>query len=148
MRSLTLPLALLLVFAAASSADDPAAVVKYRQSTMKSLGAHMAAMSLVVKKKVTNRTQLAAHAEAIRALAGGIPALFPPGTDPAHVPTSALPAVWQKSGEFAAAARTLEQESAKLAAAAKDARAFDAQFEHVGAACNGCHKQFRKRDAE
>ena len=142
--------ALLLFAAAAVSADDAPSIVKYRQSVMKSMGAHMSAMSLVVKKKVTRRTQLAAHAEAIRALCGELPALFPAGTDAAKVSTAALPAVWNQPQNFVAAARTLERESARLAELARkgDARGFDAQFEKVGAACNSCHKTFRERESE
>lgn len=129
---------------------DPSAMVKYRQSVMKSMGAHMAAMSLVVKKEVSSRAQLPAHADAIRGVSDGLAAFFPPGTDPSRVTTAALPAIWQRSAEFNAAAQKLQRESVKLAAIAKsgDARAFDAQFERVGAACNECHKQFRKRDSD
>ncbi|MFL6246083.1 MAG: c-type cytochrome [Thermoanaerobaculia bacterium] len=124
--------------------------MKYRQTVMKAMGAHMSAMSLVVKKKVTRRTQLAAHAEAIRALSGDLPALFPAGTGAAKVKTAALPAVWSQPQNFVAAARTLERESAKLAELARkgDARGFDAQFEKVGAACNACHKAFRQKESE
>lgn len=136
----------LLVFAA--TADDPSSLVKYRQSVMKSMGAHMSAMSLVVKKQVSSRAQLAAHADAIRGVSEGLAAFFPPGTDPNRVTTAALPAIWQRSADFAAAAQKLQREAAKLAAIAKsgDAPGFDAQFQRVNAACNQCHEQFRKRD--
>ncbi|HWW62661.1 MAG TPA: cytochrome c [Thermoanaerobaculia bacterium] len=138
------------LLATSASADDASSLVKYRQSVMKSMGAHMSAMSLVVKKQVSSRAQLAAHAEAIRGVSDGLAAFFPAGTDPSRVTTAALPAIWQRSAEFSAAAQKLQREAAKLAAFAKsgDARGFDAQFERVGAACNECHKQFRKRDSD
>jgi cytochrome c556 len=144
-----LPVALLLA-TAARSADDAPSLVKYRQSVMKSIGAHMSAMSLVVKKKVTRRSDLAAHAEAIHALSGGIPALFPKGTDAAEVATAALPAVWREPEKFAAHARALERESARLAGLARksDAAGFDAQFAKVGDTCNACHKTFRERQSD
>lgn len=145
-------LALLMIAtaAAAAAADDPSSLVKYRQSVMKSMGAHMTAMALVVKKQVTSRAQLAAHAEAVRAVSDGLAAFFPAGTDPDRVTTAALPAIWQRWSEFAAAAQKLQRESVKLAAVAKwaDARAFAAQFERVGAACSECHEQFRRRDTD
>ena len=139
-----------LLLAATSSADDAPSLVKYRQSVMKSIGAHMSAMSLVVKKKVSQRGQLAAHAEAIHALAGGIPSLFPAGTGPDKVKTEALPSVWRQPQNFRTAAQTLERETATLVALARgnDAKNFDAQFAKVGAVCNDCHKTFRKRDTE
>ena len=96
------------------------------------------------------RADVGNAAEAIRGVSDGLAAFFPPGTDPNHVTTAALPAIWQRSAEFAAAAQKLQREAAKLAAIAKssDTRAFDAQFERVGAVCNECHKQFRKRDSD
>jgi cytochrome c556 len=145
-----LALALFLVASAARSADDPVSLVKYRQSVMKSLGAHMSSMSLVVKKKVSRRTQLAAHAEAIRGLCADIPALFPAGTSTDKVPTAALPAVWKQPQKFAASSQSLERESAKLVALARkgDVRGFDAQFEKVSATCNACHETFRQRESD
>lgn len=147
-----LRLALLVVFlaTAARSADDAPSLVKYRQSCMKSMTAHMSAVSLVVKKKVTRRTDLAAHAEAIHALSADLPGLFPKGTDPSKVTTAALPAVWSQAEKFAAAARTLERESGRFAELARkgDASGFDAQFANVSDACNACHKTFRERQSE
>ena len=149
---MTLRLSLLafLLATAAHSADDAPSLVKYRQTVMKSIGAHMTAMSLVVKKRVTRRTQLAAHAESIHALSGDIATLFPQGTDSTKVATAALPAVWSQPDKFAAAAKALERESAKLAEVARgtDAAAFDVQFTKVSDACNSCHKTFRERESE
>ncbi|MCU1245936.1 MAG: cytochrome, partial [Acidobacteria bacterium] len=141
-------LALLLFSTAATAADAPEAVVKYRQSVMRALGAHMSAVSLVVKKKVSNRSQLAAHAEAIRALAGGIPDLFPAGTGPDKVQTDAKPELWQHLGELKHDSSALELESAKLVVAARrgEVKAFDAQYERVGQACAECHNAYRVKD--
>jgi cytochrome c556 len=138
------------LLASSSAADDPASLVKYRQSVMKAMGAHMTAMSLIVKKQVAGRGRLAAHAAAVRGTSEGLADLFPPGTGSDRVRTAATEAVWKQRSEFAAAAQKLQRESAKLVAAAKagDARAFDAQFESVGAACSECHKRFRARDSQ
>ena len=127
------------------AADAPEAVVKYRQATMKSMGAHMSAMSVVVKGQVSNRAQLAVHAEAIHGVSAGLADLFPRLE---KVKTAAKPAIWSDPKEFHAAADGLQHESAKLAelAAKKDWKAFDVQFARVTEACDRCHDRFRVRD--
>jgi cytochrome c556 len=140
----------LLIAIPAAAADRPADVVKYRQSVMKAMGAHMTAMSLVVKKQVSDRTQLAAHAAAIRDLSGGLPRFFPRGTGSDRTKTAAKNEIWQHFAEFEAASRKLQRESNTLAEAAKrgDAKAFDAQFENVANACAACHRDFRVKDSD
>lgn len=130
------------------AADQPEAAIKYRSLVMKAMGAHMNAMSMVVKKQVSDRSRLAVDAEALRGLAAGLPALFPKGTGPDVARTAAKPDVWQRWPEFNAASKRLESETARLLqlARGKDAAAFDKQFEAVNAACNECHQQFRVRD--
>ncbi|HKO58452.1 MAG TPA: cytochrome c [Thermoanaerobaculia bacterium] len=143
-----LPLLLLLLALPLLAADQPEATIKYRSIVMKAMGAHMNAMSMVVKKQMSDRSRLPVDAEALRGLAGGLPLLFPKGTGPEVARTAAKPDVWQREAEFRAAAARLERETLRLAqlARGKDVRAFDAQFEAVNAACNECHQQFRVRD--
>jgi len=143
-------LATLLLAATALAAGKPADSVKYRQSVMKAMGAHMTALSMIAKGQVADRGQFTAHAEAIHALSGEIPNLFPAGSGPDKVKTSAKSDVWQRAADFKAAAAKLESESAKLVAAAKhnDAAARNTQFAATGEQCNGCHKVFRVRDTE
>jgi cytochrome c556 len=140
---LVLPLALLFL-----AADSPQATVKYRQASMKSMGAHMSAMSLVVKHQIASRADLAAHAEAIHGVSRGLGELFPAGSSPDKVKSDAKPAIWQQLPEFKRDAARLERESAKLAELAKknDAKAFDDQFKVVAEACDICHDSFRVRD--
>ena len=144
MKKLLIPLVALLFLAA----DNPQAIVKYRQATMKSMGAHMSAMSLVVKHQISSRADLAAHAEAIHGVSRSLVALFPAGTGPDKVKSDAKPAIWQQMPEFRRDAERLERDSAKLAELAKkgDAKAFDEQFKVVGETCNDCHDSFRVRD--
>jgi cytochrome c556 len=143
-------LLLLLVLTHQVNADDPAAVVKYRQATMKALGAHMSAMSLVVKKQISDRRQLAVHAESVRAISEGLASLFPAGTGPDKVSTATMMAAWRETQAFRASALKLQTEATKLATIAKkgDAKSFDAEFAQVSAACNECHKKFRTRDSD
>jgi len=134
----------------AVAADKPVDLVRYRQSVMKAMGSHMNATSLIVKKLVSDRTRLAGHADALRELSTGLAALFPAGSGPDKVKTGAMTAIWQKLPEFRVAAEELHGEATKLAEISKhgDAKAFDAQFVRVGAACNSCHDRFRIQDSD
>src|SRR5438477_2990337 len=85
--------ALALLALVAVAADKPPDIVKYRQSVMKAMGAHMAAMQLVVRKQVSERAQLPAHANAVRDLSIGLTALFPRDSAPERVKTAAKPDV-------------------------------------------------------
>ena len=139
-----IPIAALLFLAA----DSPQSIVKYRQASMKAMGAHMSAMSLVVKHQIASRADLAAHAEAVHGVSKSIAGLFPAGSGPDKVKSDAKAAIWQQLPEFKAEAQELERASAKLAELAKkgDAKAFDAQFKVVGETCNDCHQSFRVQD--
>jgi len=130
--------------------DQPSDIVKYRQSVMKAMAAHMTSMSLVVKKQVSDRSHLAAHAAAVRDLSGGLPKFFPRGTGSDKTKTAAKNEVWQRFAEFEAASLKLQRESEVLAEAAKrgDGKAFDAQFENVANTCAGCHRTFRVKDTD
>jgi cytochrome c556 len=61
--------------------------------------------------------------------------------------SAALPAVWEKQGEFKQAAERLESEAAKLAQVSKsgDEGAVKAQIGAVGKSCGGCHENFRQK---
>ena len=67
-----------------------------------------------------------------------VPSLFPPGSRDGH--SEATPAVWERWPEFVAAARALEGEAEKLAAAARSGHeaAIPAQFRATTRACIGC----------
>ena len=140
----------LLIAVHALAADQASDVVKYRQSVMKAMGAHMTAMSLVAKKQIGDRSQLAAHATALRDLSGGLSKFFPHGTGSDKTKTAAKSEVWQRFPEFEAGFAKLQRESSSLAEAAKrgDVKAFDAQFENVANACAACHRTFRVKDTD
>jgi cytochrome c556 len=61
--------------------------------------------------------------------------------------SAALPAIWEKPGEFKQAAERLENEAAKLAAVSKsgDEAAVKAQIGALVKACGGCHESFREK---
>ncbi len=144
MRRILFPL--LALFLAA--ADSPQAVVKYRQASMKAMGGHMNAMSLVVKHQISTRADLETHAEAVHGVSRTLVGLFPVGTGPDQIRTEAKAVIWQQLPEFKRSAETLERESAKLEALAKkgDASGFDQQFKVVSDTCSSCHDSFRVHD--
>ena len=130
----------------ALGADQAADIVKYRQTVMKAMGAHMKAVSMIATKQIGNRSQLAGHAAAVRSLAAGLTAFFPKSTSPDKIYSESRPAIWQHWSDFEAAAKTLERDSANLVAAAKgkDEHALAAAVDTTNKACGGCHKQFRE----
>jgi cytochrome c556 len=70
---------------------------------------------------------------------------FPKGSGPEAGKTRALPAIWAKPEEFAAAMKMFEERAPKLVAAvqSKDVSAINAAFREVGGSCKNCHDQFR-----
>ena len=69
---------------------------------------------------------------------------FGPGTDVGD--TRAKPVVWSDNAKFTAAATRMQDEMAKLNAAAKSGNLdqIKAAFGPVGNACKACHDDFRK----
>jgi cytochrome c556 len=70
---------------------------------------------------------------------------FPKGSGPEAGKTRALPEIWSKPDEFAAAAKKFEGAAPALLAAAqaKDVDAVNKAFREVGGACKNCHDNFR-----
>ncbi len=96
------------------------------------------------KLKAGNIEAIAVNAETMALNARHIPLLFPQGslTDQ----SKAKPEIWQRWGEFEAAAKNMESWALKLrdAAAAKDAQAVETiAKEFGGQACGTCHRPFR-----
>jgi cytochrome c556 len=143
-------LLVLLIAIPALAADQPSDVVKYRQSVMKAMAAHMTSMSLATKKLISDRSQMAIHAAAIRDLSGAMAHFFPRGTGSDKTKTAAKNEIWQRFPEFEAGFAKLQRESTALSEAAKrrDWKAFDAQFERVANACADCHRTFRVKDSD
>jgi cytochrome c556 len=70
---------------------------------------------------------------------------FPKGTGPEAGKTRALPEIWSKPADFAAAQKMLADRAPKLLAAVKsrDVDAVKAAFKETGGACKNCHDTFR-----
>ena len=70
---------------------------------------------------------------------------FPKGTGPEAGKTRALPEIWSKPEDFAAAQKMFVDKAGPLAAAvkARDGEAVGKAFRELGGACKNCHDGFR-----
>jgi cytochrome c556 len=127
-------------------AAEPQDIIKYRQNTMKAIGAHMAAAGAIIQGKVDYKSQLALHANTIEALTRDIPGLFPKDSD--FGDTRAKDAVWSNRAEFEKRAETVKRRAAAFAKAVKggNAQAIAADFKQLGEGCKSCHDDFRKKE--
>src|SRR4051812_50225926 len=78
------------------AADSPQATVKYRQTSMKAMGAHMSAISLVVKHQIASRADLAVHAEAILGVRRSVGEWVAAGTGPAKWTSGVNAEPWRR----------------------------------------------------
>lgn len=132
---------------ATETSAGPAESVKYRQTVMKGIGAHMGAITMVVKGEVAfGAPHVAANAEALAESAKLIADAFKDKTGDAG-PTAAKANIWTEWQSFTDKAKTLQVESAKLLEVAKkgDMTAIGEQVKAVGGACGGCHETFREK---
>jgi len=116
-------------------------VIEKRQDAMKGNAANAKAIKAAVESK--DYATVEAKAKDIMATADRIPSLFPKGSTAGK--TKAKPEIWEKSDEFAKAAKNLNKAAGELAAAAKsgDDAAVGTKVKALGDACASCHKQFR-----
>ncbi len=99
----------------------------------------------VIEKRQDAMKGNAANAKAIKAAVESkdYASLFPKGSTAGK--TKAKPEIWEKSDDFAKAAKNLNKAAGELAAAAKsgDDAAVGTKVKALGDACASCHKQFR-----
>lgn len=135
-----------LVMLDAAAQAKPEVLVKQRQAAMTLQAKYLGPMGAMAQGKAPY------NAEVVRRNAGYLEMLtkmpwdgFDPSTKGEK--SAALPAVWEKSGEFKQAAERLENEAMKLAQISKsgDESAVKAQIGATGKACGGCHEHFREK---
>jgi cytochrome c556 len=124
------------------------ALVQYRQKVMQSQGASMGAIGDVMKNKLPYQSHIATHARDIQQQTKLIGDAFQ--KDIAEGKTDAKAEIWKDWSKFIAAAKEVEDESAKLAEVAQSGNmeAIGAQVKKLGDACGNCHKPFRKPKEE
>jgi len=112
-----------------------------RQQLMKKQGKTM--QDITTKLKAGSLDGVAADADTLTGTSQQIPALFPAGS---MSPTSrAKPEIWQKKSQFDGYAKSLNDQSKKVAglARANDLAGTQAAVSEMGRTCGACHDTFR-----
>ncbi len=120
-----------------------------RHQNFKQIGAAFKAAMDETKKGDPDAKVIGASAQKIVTLSSQLTTWFPKGSGPGSgAKTHAKAEVWSDPQTFAAAAKRLQTESAKLQelAAAGNADATKAQVMSLGGACKNCHDKFRVPD--
>jgi cytochrome c556 len=117
----------------------------YRKAVMTSLRGHIGAASMIARGLVEDG-DVVSHAQGLANGAKELHTLFPAGSNVGE--SEALPVIWEKPQEFAAAIRKAEEATAAFVVAAEsgDQEAIGGAFRDVGMACRGCHDNFRVAD--
>jgi len=131
----------------AAAQAKPEVLVKQRQAAMTLQGKYLGPLGAMAQGKAPF------NAEIVRRNAGYLEALSKMPWDGFDASTkgeksAALPAVWEKAGEFKQAQERFENEAAKLVQVAKggDEGAIKAQIGATAKSCGGCHENFRQKN--
>ena len=102
--------------------------------------------SMATGKRAFNKDEAARNAELLAHLATIPKGFFGEGSDKAGE-TRARPEIWQKRADFDARMDQMQQETVKLAQAAKggDQAAFKKAVNDVDASCTACHDDYRQK---
>jgi cytochrome c556 len=130
----------------AAAQAKPEVLVKQRQSAMTLIGKYWGPLAGMAQGRVPY------DAATVQRNAGYLSVLDKMPWDGFNENTkgeksAALPAVWEKSGEFKQAQERLQSEVAKLVEVSRsgDEAAVKAQIGATGKACGGCHENFRQK---
>ncbi|MDQ2705706.1 MAG: cytochrome c [Pseudomonadota bacterium] len=146
--------------AAVTNADEPAApapaapvtpeqaqaLFQERHEGMETIGKSVKTIKQSLDSGSPDMGAIHTGATKIEELAGKSSGWFPPGTGKDVLPkTRALPAIWEKSEDFASKDRNLQQAAQALKAAADsgDLGAIQARFADLGKTCKACHDSYR-----
>ena len=128
---------------AAAQFQKPEDAVKYRQSSMFVMGQHFGRVGAMVQGKAPYDAAAAAANIAVVASMAGLPfAGFVEGTAGSEKGTPKAN-VWTERAKFDAAAKKMQDEVVKLAAAAKTADGLKAAFGAAAGTCKACHDDYR-----
>ena len=126
----------------------PEDAAKYRQLVMGALRAHFGALTMTVRGLAGDPANLGKHSASLAALSAEIGPAFDAAGVESAVDTESLPVIWEDPDAFAAAVEKFSAAAAALDAAIADgdADAIKAAHRETGAACKGCHEDFRLDD--
>jgi cytochrome c556 len=130
---------------AAAQFAKPEDAIKYRKAGMTVMAAHFGRVAGMAQGKIPFDAKVAAQNAEVAAFMSALPfAGFGPGTDKGD--TKAKPEIWAEMDKFNASAKKMQDEMAKLNAAAKGGNldAIKAAAGDVGKTCKGCHDDYRK----
>ncbi len=131
--------------AAQSQFKKPEDAIKYRKSALTVIGAHFGRIGNMVNNRAPYDAKAAAEDAEIVAAMSQLPfSAFEPGTDKGE--TRAKPQIWSESDKFRAAARKMQEDTAKLAAVAKTGNldSLKVAFGEAGKTCKNCHDSYRE----
>ena len=116
-------------------------MLKYRNSVMWSLTAHLGGIFQNMKGEVNAKGNIPHHAKALAPIAASVLAMFPQGSDGGRT----KPEIWSDWEGFEKAAAGLVSAANALAAVADsgDMSKIGAAARAVGKACGNCHKPYR-----
>jgi cytochrome c556 len=130
----------------AAAQAKPDVLVKQRQSAMTLIGKYWGPLGGMAQGRVPYDQKI------VQRNAGYLDVLDEMPWDGFHENTkgeksAALPAIWEKAGEFKQAQERLQSEIGKLVQVSKggDEAAVKAQLGAVGKACGACHESFREK---
>lgn len=130
---------------AAAQFQKPEDAIKYRKAAFTVLGTHFGRIGAMVNNRIPFDAKVAAENADIVATVAKLPyAGFGPGTDKGD--TRAKPEIWAEQDKFNAGAKKMQEEVAKLDAAAKtgNADSLKAAFGEAAKTCKACHDAYRK----
>jgi cytochrome c556 len=130
---------------AAAQFQKPEDAIKYRKAAFTVMATHFSRVGAMAAGRVPFDAAVAAANADLVATMSKLPfAGFVDGTSTGD--TKAKPEIWSNRAKFDAAATKMQEEAAKLNAAAKTGNldAIKAAFGSTGQACKACHDDFRK----
>ena len=147
MQRLTLTFAAVAALAtalpAAAQFQKPEDAVKYRKAAFTVMGAHFGRLGAMVQERVPFDAAAATANAMIVADMSKLPyAGFVEGTSGTEK-GSPKPNVWTERAKFDEAAKKMQGEVAKLAAASKSLDSLKVAFTAAAGACKACHDDFR-----
>jgi len=128
---------------AAPEADD---AVVYRKGVMGSVGGHMTAMAMIMQGKVEQKDAFGAHARGLSLSASTALAAFKQNTFEQGFEQTTVKGdgIWANWAGFEKRMGALTEAADAMAAAAEAGTANFDNLKALGAACKGCHDDFRK----
>jgi cytochrome c556 len=130
---------------AAAQFAKPEDAIKYRKAAFTVMAAHFGRVAAMANGRIPFDAKAAASNAEIANMMAPLPyAGFVEGSDKGD--TKAKPEIWSERAKFDASATKMQEEMAKLNAAAKtgDIGAIKTAVGGVGQACKGCHDTYRK----